>query len=137
MRGLIGGPIIAFTVIKFFGLTGYQAGVLFIQCSMPAAVLTYLLAKMYSPKEQADNIASVIAASTFISVVTIPVIVFYRTNCFWLSYLFLGFLKYLWYFSFGTFFLFFVDRFFSFFWAYRINNGLFFQLFLKLLKEKQ
>ena len=79
---LIGGPIIAFTVIKFFGLTGYQAGVLFIQCSMPAAVLTYLLAKMYSPKEQADNIASVIAASTFISVVTIPVIVFIALTAF-------------------------------------------------------
>ena len=73
---LIGGPAIAFGVIKFFGLTGYQAGVLFIQCSMPAAVLTYLLAKMYSPKKQADNIASVIAVSTFISIVTIPIIVF-------------------------------------------------------------
>ena len=72
---LIGGPAIAFGVIKFFGLTGYQAGVLFIQCSMPAAVLTYLLAKMYSPKKQADNIASVIAASTFMSIVTIPIIV--------------------------------------------------------------
>ena len=73
---LIGGPAIAFGVIKFFGLTGHQAGVLFIQCSMPAAVLTYLLAKMYSPKKQADNIASVIAASTFMSIVTIPIIVF-------------------------------------------------------------
>ena len=73
---LIGGPAIAFGVIKFFGLTGYQAGVLFIQCSMPAAVLTYLLAKMYSPKKQADNIASVIAASTFISVATIPIIIY-------------------------------------------------------------
>jgi predicted permease len=73
---LIGGPAIAFGVIKFFGLTGYQAGVLFIQCSMPAAVLTYLLAKMYSPKKQADNIASVIAASTFMSIITIPIIVF-------------------------------------------------------------
>jgi predicted permease len=79
---LIGGPIIAFAVIKFFGLTGYQAGVLFIQCSMPAAVLTYLLAKMYSPKEQADNIASVIATSTFASVVTIPVIVFFALTAF-------------------------------------------------------
>ena len=79
---LIGGPIIAFAVIKFFGLTGYQAGVLFIQCSMPAAVLTYLLAKMYSPKEQADNIASVIATSTFISVVTIPFIIFIALTAF-------------------------------------------------------
>jgi hypothetical protein len=49
---------------------------------MPAAVLTYLLAKMYSPKEQADNIASVIATSTFISVVTIPVIVFIALTAF-------------------------------------------------------
>lgn len=73
---LLGGPAIGFAVIKFFGLTGYQAGALFIQCSMPAAVLTYLLAKMYSSKEHADNIASVIAASTTISVITIPIIIF-------------------------------------------------------------
>jgi predicted permease len=73
---LIGGPIIAFAVIKFFSLSGYQAGVLFIQCSMPAAVLTYLLAKMYSPKEETDNIASVIAASTTLSIFTIPIIIF-------------------------------------------------------------
>ena len=72
---LLGGPAIGFAVIKFFGLTGYQAGALFIQCSMPAAVLTYLLAKMYSSKEHADNIASVIAMSTVISIVTVPIII--------------------------------------------------------------
>jgi malate permease and related proteins len=73
---LVGGPVVSLGVIKFFGLTGYQAGVLFVQCSMPAAVLTYLLAKMYSPKEQADNIASVIAVSTLISIVTIPIVIY-------------------------------------------------------------
>lgn len=73
---LIGGPLVGFGAVSFFGLTGYQAGALIIQCSMPAAVLTYLLAKMYSPKEQAENIASVIAISTILSIFTIPIIVF-------------------------------------------------------------
>jgi len=49
---------------------------------MKDKLLTYLLAKMYSPKEQADNIASVIATSTFISVVTIPFIVFIALTAF-------------------------------------------------------
>ena len=79
---LLGGPLIAFAVIKFFGLTGYQAGVLFIQCSMPAAVLTYLLAKMYSAKEQTDNIASVIAVSTTISIFTIPFTILFALTYF-------------------------------------------------------
>jgi predicted permease len=42
--------LIAFLIIKYFGLKGYQAGVLFIQASMPSAVLNFLLAKMYSKK---------------------------------------------------------------------------------------
>jgi len=70
------GPIIGFVIIKFFNLTGYAAGVLLIQCSMPSAVLTYLVGSMYSPKKIVDNIASMIVVSTVLSFVTIPIIVF-------------------------------------------------------------
>ena len=47
---VIVGPIIGFGLIKFFNLNGFAAGVLLIQCSMPSAVLNYLIASIYSPK---------------------------------------------------------------------------------------
>ena len=70
------GPIIGFILIKIFNLSGFAAGVLLIQSSMPSAILTYLIASMYSPKEIVDNIASMIVVSTLMSLVTVPIIVF-------------------------------------------------------------
>ena len=70
------GPIVGFGFVKFFNLSGIEAGVMFIQTSMPSAVLTYLIAEMYSPKKIVDNIASVVVLSTFLSFVTIPIVVF-------------------------------------------------------------
>ena len=70
------GPIIGVILIKMFDLSGFAAGVLLIQCSMPSAILTYLIASMYSPKEIVDNIASMIVVSTLMSLVTVPIIVF-------------------------------------------------------------
>ena len=64
---VIVGPIIGFTLIKIFNLSGYAAGVLLIQSSMPSAILTYLIASMYSPKEIVDNISSMIVVSTLMS----------------------------------------------------------------------
>jgi len=73
---VIVGPIIGFSIIKFFDLSGYAAGVLLIQSSMPSAILTYLIASMYSPKKIVDNISSMIVVSTLMSLITIPIIVF-------------------------------------------------------------
>ena len=70
------GPIIGVILIKMFDLSGFAAGVLLIQCSMPSAILTYLIASMYSPKEIVDNISSMIVVSTLMSLLTIPIIVF-------------------------------------------------------------
>ena len=70
------GPIIGFVLIKVFNLSGFAAGVLLIQSSMPSAILTYLIASMYSPKEIVDNISSMIFVSTLMSLITIPIIVF-------------------------------------------------------------
>ena len=70
------GPIIGFIIIKIFNLSGYPAGVLLIQSAMPSAILTYLIASMYSPKEIVDNISSMIVVSTLMSLITIPIIVF-------------------------------------------------------------
>ena len=68
--------IIGFIVIKLFNLTGYAAGVLLIQSSMPSAILTYLIASMYSPKKVIDSIASTVVVSTLMSIITVPITVF-------------------------------------------------------------
>ena len=73
---VIVGPIIGFVLIKIFNLSGYAAGVLLIQSAMPSAILTYLIASMYSPKKIVDNISSMIVVSTLMSLITIPIIVF-------------------------------------------------------------
>jgi len=73
---VIVGPIVGFGFVKFFNLTGVEAGVMFIQASMPSAVLTYLVAEIYSPKKISNSIASTVALSTFLSFFTLIVVVF-------------------------------------------------------------
>ena len=70
------GPIIGFVIIKIFNLSGFAAGVLLIQSAMPSAILTYLVAEMYSPKKVVDSISSMIVVSTLMSLITVPIIVF-------------------------------------------------------------
>ena len=77
------GPIIGFTIIKFFNLSGFAAGVLLIQCSMPSAVLTYLVGAMYSPKKIVDSVASMIVVSTVMSFITIPITLFFALKYFY------------------------------------------------------
>ncbi len=77
------GPIIGFFLIKIFGLTGVSAGVVLIQSSMPSAILCYLVASMYSPKEIVDNISSTIVVSTVMSLVTIPITLFFALKYFY------------------------------------------------------
>ena len=77
------GPIIGFVVIKIFNLSGMAAGVVLIQSSMPSAILCYLVASMYSPKEIVDNISSTIVVSTLMSLVTIPITLFFALKYFY------------------------------------------------------
>ena len=74
---MILGPLIGILLINLFHLNGIEAGVLFIQCSMPSAILTYLVGSMYSPKKIVDSIASTIVVSTLVSFVTLPIIVYF------------------------------------------------------------
>ena len=76
------GPIIGFGVIKIFNLNGFAAGVLLIQCSMPSAVLNYLIATRYSSKKIVDSVASTIVVSTFMSFITIPIVIFFALKYF-------------------------------------------------------
>ena len=73
---VVAGPIIGFLLINFFSLTGFAAGVLLIQSSMPSAVLTYLVGSMYSSKKVVDTVSSIIVTSTLMSFITVPIIVF-------------------------------------------------------------
>jgi len=70
------GPIVGFGFVKFFNLSGVEAGVMFIQASMPSAVLTFLIGEIYSPKKISNSIASTVALSTFMSFFTLVVVVF-------------------------------------------------------------
>ena len=76
------GPIVGILLIKYFNLEGFAAGALLIQCSMPSAVLTYLVGSIYSPKKIVDNVASMIVVSTVMSFATIPVVVFFALKYF-------------------------------------------------------
>ena len=76
------GPLIGFGLIKLLNLDGFAAGVLLIQSCMPSAVLTYLVGSMYSEKKVVDSVASVIVASTVMSFITIPIVVFYSLKYF-------------------------------------------------------
>ena len=82
MKKLLIGPIVGFAFVKYFNLSGVEAGVMFIQASMPSAVLTYLVGKIYSPKKITDSIASTVALSTFLSLFTLIFIVYFALKYF-------------------------------------------------------
>ena len=79
---LILGPIIGLSIIHYYDLDGFAAGVLLIQCSMPSAILNYLVGSMYSPKKIVDDIASMIVDSTLLSFITVPIVVFFALKYF-------------------------------------------------------
>tara|TARA_B100001113_G_scaffold168846_1_gene138131 strand:- start:170 stop:1072 length:903 start_codon:yes stop_codon:yes gene_type:complete len=76
------GPLIGIYLIWFFNLKGFAAGVLLIQCSMPSAVLNYLVGSIYSPKKVVDSVASTIVVSTIMSFITIPIVVYFALRYF-------------------------------------------------------
>ena len=79
---VIMGPIIGYLLILYFKLDGIAAGVLLIQCSMPSAILNYLVGSMYSPKKIVDNVASMIVVSTLMSFISVPLVVFFALKYF-------------------------------------------------------
>ena len=76
------GPVIGLLLIYYFNLSGFAAGVLLIQCSMPSAVLNYLVGSIYSPKKIVDSVASTIVVSTLMSFLTLPIVVFFALKYF-------------------------------------------------------
>ena len=80
---VVGGPLIGYLLILYFKLEGFAAGVLLIQCSMPSAVLNYLIASIYSPKKIVDSVAGTIVVSTIMSFITVPIVVFFALKYFY------------------------------------------------------
>jgi predicted permease len=66
------GVAVGWGLAELFGFTGVARGVLILDCSMPVAVLNYLLADRYgrSPAE----VAGIVVLSTTISLVSLPLI---------------------------------------------------------------
>jgi len=66
------GLLVGVTLASLFGLEGAARGVIILQCSMPIAVINYLLAEKY--EREATQVASAIVLSTLVSLATLPLI---------------------------------------------------------------
>ncbi len=72
---LISGPFIGLLVVYLLRLDGNVAKVVILQASMPAAILTYLIAAQNNSYEQ--EIGTAVFVSTIGSIVSIPIILFF------------------------------------------------------------
>ena len=72
---LISGPFIGLLVVYLLSLDDNVAKVVILQASMPAAILTYLIAAQNNSYEQ--EIGTAVFVSTIGSIVTIPIILFF------------------------------------------------------------
>ena len=70
---LLLGLILAITAIWIFELDGMLAGVVLLQCTMPAAVFNYVFAERFD--REPDKVAAVILLSTLLSVASLPLLV--------------------------------------------------------------
>ena len=66
------GTAVGLAVTSLFGLTGLTKGVIILQCSMPIAVFTYLLADRYH--RQPRDVATMVMMTTLISIGSIPLV---------------------------------------------------------------
>ena len=69
------GFAVAYLVAGAFGLEGVERGCLILQNSMPIAIFNYMYALRYNNDHQA--VAGMVVASTLLSLVTIPLVLWY------------------------------------------------------------
>ena len=69
------GFILAISIVSIFSLTGIVKNILILQAAMPSAVLTMVICHKY--KRDSDLVASVILISTLMSIITIPLILWF------------------------------------------------------------
>ncbi len=67
-----GGFIIAYVLVTMLGIEGLNKKIIILSSSMPAAVITFVISHKY--KTDSDLVASTIAMSTIISIITTPLL---------------------------------------------------------------
>jgi len=72
---MLGGFLIAILVVTIFSLKGIPKNILILQAAMPSAVFTMILCHKY--KRDADLVASIVFLSTLLSIITIPLILWF------------------------------------------------------------
>ena len=69
------GFVVGWGLAQAFGFHGAERGVLIIQCGMPVAVFTFLLAQKYD--RHPEEVAGTVVVSTLMSFVTLPLVLAY------------------------------------------------------------
>jgi len=69
---IVGGGIVAALFVAAFGIGGIQGKVIILSSAMPSAVITFIISYRY--KADADFVASMIALSTLVSLITTPLL---------------------------------------------------------------
>ncbi len=69
------GFIIALSIVSLFSLTGVLRNILILEAAMPSAVLTMVICHKY--RRDPDLVASIVFISTLISIITIPIILWF------------------------------------------------------------
>lgn len=72
---LLSGFLIGILICELLALEGMIKGVVIIQATMPSAVASYMIARMYN--QQAKEVASVVVVSTVLSFLTLPLLLGY------------------------------------------------------------
>lgn len=72
---LVVGFLVGVAITHIMGFTDIAAGVVILECSMPAAVFCYLFAQQYN--QRPSEVAGVVIVSTFLGFLTLPVLVWY------------------------------------------------------------
>jgi predicted permease len=72
---IIGGFLVGLLIVRLFSLTGLVRNIVLIQAAMPSAVMTMVLTSKY--KRDASLVASVVFVSTLLSIITIPLVLWF------------------------------------------------------------
>jgi predicted permease len=67
-----GGVAVAYVMVSLLGIQGLERKIIILSSAMPSAVITFVMSYKY--RLQSELVASIVATSTFISVVTTPLV---------------------------------------------------------------
>ncbi len=70
-----GGLLIALLIVTLFGIEGLNRNVILLLSAMPSAVINFVMSYRYNL--QSELVASTVATSTFMSIITTPLVLFW------------------------------------------------------------